>query len=216
MASKRLGSIFLDAIKSKHLQDFSAEATELLIDQKLADGIIKEIPLAGWIAKAISAVSNISDALLMKKLFKFFNELKDIPEEIRYEFAQKIRNNSEYREKVGDNLWLIIDKFEHMNKAVMLGKLFRAFIESEIDNEKYGRLASAVQRLNMHDIPFLKEIYRSTSKKRVNYGPNDSEMQGLSSIGLVKMVPDGSLAGDGFYFEKNKLGELFVKIALGS
>ena len=58
-----------------------AESSEVVIDQGLRDGLLKDIPVVGFVAKSIDVVSSIRDKLFASKIVRFLEAIEEIGEE---------------------------------------------------------------------------------------------------------------------------------------
>jgi hypothetical protein len=59
----------------------------------------------------------------------------------------------------GENLVLLLDRLDHMGKAAMVGKAFRAYCIGAIDRQMLGRLTTAIDRILLIDLPQLRRFY---------------------------------------------------------
>lgn len=56
------------------------------------------------------------------------------------------------KQEVGETLLIILEKLDHMEKPMIIGKLFKARINGEIDLDKLLRLSSIVNKVFVHDL----------------------------------------------------------------
>ncbi len=148
----------ISTIEKSPLSEISKDVLEFSFDQLLKDGSFREFPVVGTILNIGKLGLCIRDAMFLKKVFRFLYHLKDIPKDKRESFAKMIREDSDYRKRGSDNLLLIIDKINHFEKADMLGRIYCAHLEELIDMNTLEKLVSSVEKVNVHDLLFLKEI----------------------------------------------------------
>jgi hypothetical protein len=144
----------------------------------------------------------------MRKLERFRSQLKNknIPEPERQAFVNRYQTDEAYRERVGLNLLLKIEKHNDLKKSEMVGRIFHAQIVGEIDDHEFDALVAAVEKLDIHHIPALRECYK---KENFYSGGNDIPIQSLTIAGLISIY-----SGADAVFGHNDLGRLFLKIAL--
>lgn len=202
----------LTTIENSDLKDISKDVLEFSFDQFFNEGTFREFPIVGTIINLGKIGANIRDAIFLKKVFRFLYQLKDVSKVKRESFANKIREDEEYRQKVGENLLLVIEKLSHYYKADMLGRIYRAHLEGSIGINILEKLVSSVEKVNIHDLSDLKEIYIGKKRKGTL---SDETLQALAIAGLFKMrFASGLFGGGGGEFEKCQIGDIFVKIVL--
>jgi hypothetical protein len=64
---KDLSNAFTETIKDTNLKEIIVDISEILADNLLEDGILKEIPIIGTILKLGKFTLNIKDHLFIKK-----------------------------------------------------------------------------------------------------------------------------------------------------
>lgn len=148
----------LNAIKSKEITEITKDLTEVAIDQMLQDGIFKDLPFIGTLYNIYNLSQNISNAFFTKKILKFYLEVNDIPEKKRTEFIEKIESEEE-TQKVGEKILIIINRFDDLDKATILGKLFKLTITGEIEMSTFTRLSHIIDKVYLQDLKELKNNY---------------------------------------------------------
>ena len=132
-----------------------AEILEFAIDQVLDEGILKDIPVVGWIAKGLSIGRSISDRIFFHKILRFLIALEEISEGNRLEFRDKVRKDSKFRRKVGEHLLILIDKIDAFEKSSLLAKCFDHFLTGDIDHEYFVDLSHVIERAPLADLKAL-------------------------------------------------------------
>lgn len=213
-----LGNSLIKSAGSTELSDASVEALDIAVDALMDDGILKDIPIFGWAVKAIKAGQNIRDAIFLRKIAMFLKGVSGVSADEKREFTEKIENDVNHRQKVGENLLLLIDRHERIEKSLLLGRLFAAYMKNELSNEGFMRLSAALDKAIIED---LEEL----NKCRPHYFmlPKQAE-EGLYRCGMMNIkieVPELNprLAGNGlkmkgeYDYEFNELGKVFIKYA---
>ncbi|MGZ8172409.1 MULTISPECIES: hypothetical protein [Methylobacter] len=117
-------------------------------------------------------------------------------------------DSEEERTRAGENILLIIDRLDNVDKPKLLGDIFCDYVLSNISKKQFMLLAKSLELFNLEYIPNLISYY---------YGPYDAELtenddlQQLASCGLVGMhFASGAFGGGGGGYAQNDLGKLFA------
>jgi hypothetical protein len=97
--------------------DVSGDGIDFLIKNELENGVLKDLPFLGTAVKIAMLSKSISDLIYIKKIGKFLFHLDKISSEARNKFYSKIKNDSEEKEKVGNNLLLLIQNTTRMENS---------------------------------------------------------------------------------------------------
>jgi transposase len=135
--------------------ELPAQVLEFSIDQVLDAGLLKDIPLVGWIAKGYSTVKSISDTIFLNKIVRFLFTLEKLDTEEREACRIRMRDDNQYRRRVGEHLILILDKLDNLQKAEILAKCFKFFLDGDIDHDRFMDLAHVVERASLADLRAL-------------------------------------------------------------
>ena len=110
-----------------------------------------------------------------------------------------------------------------MKKPLMLGRIFRAYIQEQIDYDTFLKLSTALDRVAISSIPGLSMFYQEYDGSDLNT-PMDLEtvdsgtIQDLIIAGLVdiRFMPGSIITelDNGAVFGATQLGVLFVEIAV--
>ena len=151
----KIGSELVQVIKDKEFQGITKDLVETAIDAKLAEGLLKDIPLLSTIIGTFNTVTNIKDRLFVQKLLTFLYELKSISEDKIVEQIIKLEDDNKYKTKVGEKLLYIIDKCEDPDKASLTGTLFKAYLEKKINYDEFLAAANAIERTPLPDLLYF-------------------------------------------------------------
>lgn len=149
-------------IKDSDLPSLSKDFTEVAIDGVLDDGVLKDIPLVGGIVGLVKFGSSIYKYLTAKKIYKFLFELHKIPQQKRIDKIDQINNSKKYQSSVGEMTFELLERIESDGKPEIIGKLFRAVIEEEIDYSTYLKATHIVKTVFYYDLVKLKQVYDGT------------------------------------------------------
>jgi hypothetical protein len=176
-----LTQVFFNFIKGKEIKDIAVPLIEVALDAELQQGIIRDIPIVGTAYKALTAAGTVRDALYERKITKFLFELRDIPEQIRNDFAEKIEGDHQQREKLGLTLLNLIEKADDIEKAGILGQLMAAHIRGDLLFDRTLRLCYMV---NNSFLPDLALLYKA--EDGLQHAPEITP--GLASNGFLRMT----------------------------
>lgn len=189
--------------------DLLQEAAEFSLDALLDDGTVKDIPVVGTIAKLYSAAKGAQGYVFAKKVRTFLVELRSIPNKEREAFTERLEKDKEQRQRTAETLIVLLDKLDDMKKAPLLARAFAAYVREDIDFPTFQRLAAAIDRCLVSDLPILERF------------PGPEPLDGyvgdmLVSTGLVSVAATPGIRGRGAKttYEMSELGELFVQVVL--
>jgi hypothetical protein len=181
MNIKRISDKITTVLRNENLQEIATEFTEVFVDAKLAEGVLKELPVTNILIGTFKALTSIQDALFVNKLSAFLNEIKDIPLEEREEMISKIDSSEKYRTKVGEKLMYIIDKCDDTEKAQLTAILLKAVALKKIDYDSFLRCALVIERC------MLDELKEFVLHDEVNY--SIEYYSDYLSWGLLEFAP---------------------------
>jgi hypothetical protein len=199
------------SIASDELTGIGADIAEVGIDSVLDQGLLKDIPILGIAAKAYSAGVTISSKLFEKKVLTFLYELSKVSHVKRVNFVSKLNGNSKFARKVGENLLILIERINDMNKPALLARVFAAFIEQKIDHEMFTRLSSVI------DGALVSDVVKLSTFRKMQYSTFASislEKQGLVYLAVLdggSSDKDGNETG-GNRYAISELGEILLSI----
>lgn len=205
---KKVGSELIKTINKKDGVDAALDLTEAFLDTQISDELLGNIPLLGLIVKLKNFGYSISDYYFIKKLQKFVFHLDEVSTVERDEFFRKLSEDSVHQAKVNDNLLLLLNASDDIEKPSLIGVVFSAYVRGAVSYEHFMQFSSAVNSLNSYQIKLLKEQNERLVARSVGHA--------LASHGLV-IVSVPTLAGSStpdYYL--NDEGALFLHCLFGS
>jgi Cdc6-like AAA superfamily ATPase len=134
------------------------DIVEIALDSVTDNEIIKEIPVINWIAGFYNGVISIKDKLYFEKILSFIKETSKANKVDRNKFIEKTNKDLEGWDKTGKIVLDIIDKLTSADKAVIIGKLFRAYMhENDMSSDHLIHLCEIVERTYLEDLINLKK-----------------------------------------------------------
>ena len=161
-------------------QDILSEMGELTLDSIIDNDSIGQIPIIGTLRSAYKITNSISDYLFIQKLLKFLKELNTLSITEKTEMKNRINNEEKYGKKVGENLLEIINKIDDNDKPKIISKIFKAYINKEIEFQHFLKFSQIVNKSYLPELLNLTEFYRGQSLTNEN-------SSGLLSMGLIKI-----------------------------
>ncbi len=217
MNEQNAPEILESIIKSDDLATLAQEYGEIAVDGFLEDGALKDIPLLGTAIKVASFGNSISKKLFLKKVYIFLFHLQDVPAEKRAKLVEKINKSSRFQSKIGETVFEILDRIESEGKPKVIGKLFAAVLNQDLDYLDFLRLSHIVQNQFYFDLVELKNHTDDDLVKGLEIN-NSLSMSGLTSTDFAASVNDVLEDKDkpDTYTSLTKYGKLLVKIGFSS
>ncbi|OGM74332.1 hypothetical protein A2382_02885 [Candidatus Woesebacteria bacterium RIFOXYB1_FULL_38_16] len=177
---KNMPNDIVKIIADENLDEI-AELAEVGIDTFLDEGLIKDIPLASTVLGIFKTVTNIRDALFIKKIAKFLFKLSELSDQDKKKFSDEMAKNVDLRKKIGEKILLLLEKADDMGKPEIIANLFMAYLRSEIDFSTFSRLSEAINKLSVSDV-------RNLGGNKDDQERNDR----LVSVGLMTVIGMGN------------------------
>ncbi len=153
----------VETIKKSDLKDIVGDLGEVTLDSVLNDGILRDIPIINTMTKLIKIGVTIKDFLFIKKLFKFLTSLREINLEDRKKLITKLEADPIYNQKVGENILILLDRMDNLQKPKFMAKAFKAYLYDKINGIELQRINYAIDRILVCDIP---ELLKFCSKSK--------------------------------------------------
>lgn len=207
------GRALVRTVVSARLADVVFDAAEVALDENLADGVLKELPIVGSVVKLVHAGQSISEALFVRKLLRFLTGIQSVPTEERRKLLEEYPDSSEKQTVLGENLLLALERLDDVEKPRILARFFTAYIRSEIDYITFARLARSLERFNLALLPNLRWFYTREEPQ----APTPEEIiheLSLAGLATVSLEKSGAFGGGASYLYSS-LGKLFLQMGFG-
>ncbi len=166
-----------DSVKSKAINELSPEILEIAIDSVTKSEIIKDIPIFGLAFKGYDLYKNVSESFFTEKILKFLYELNSIPFVERKAFIEKLESDEKVN-NAGKKLIVILNRLDDIDKAEIIGKLFKHTILESIEFSAFQRLTHIINNAYIDDLKLLK------NNKHLSYINPDVKSH-LHQVGLL-------------------------------
>ena len=176
--------------------DVGADYAEVVLDQWLKNGILRELPAIRTVIGVGRGVLSMRDSLFLKKIKLFVESIDERTQDERETFAGELDAKPKYRDRVLDAILLIIDQLDDTEKAVLLARAFSAFVTKEIESFYYfRRYAEIIKGAN---VVHLRNFYQSVQNDGDITTPRTfiaDQVLPLISLGLVEFSEPSSHFG---------------------
>lgn len=198
--------------------DIVGDYLELGIDSILENDSLKEIPIIKTFLSVGKITKNIRERNLMKNLVIFLNELNsgNIDKDKLHNHKEELKNDSKQAEKELGRVLIILEQTIDNKKASILGKIYRSYVNQEIDWNLFVEFSEITNRLYLNDLAVLKLIYHNqlsdTSNRSDLY-----RIERLNSLGIIGLAPKAIFIGNtgsrqDSYITLNNIGKIYSTI----
>lgn len=198
--------------------DIISDYLELGLDSILENDNLKEIPIIKTFISVGKITKNVRERNLMKNLAIFLNELNSgkIDKEKLDKYKEELKINHRKAEKKLGRILIILEQTIDNIKSSILGKLYKAYINQEIDWNLFIEFSEITNRIYINDINILLLIYNNqlsdTSNRYDLY-----RIERLNSLGIIGLAPKAIFVGNtnsrqDSYITINAIGKLYSNI----
>lgn len=198
--------------------DIISDYLELGIDSILDNDSLKEIPIIKTFIGVGKITKSIRERNLMKNLVIFINELNsgNIDKEKLKNHKEELNQNPKKAEKELGRILIILEQTIDNLKSSILGKLYKAYINQEIDWDLFVEFSEITNRLYINDLSILSLIF----KNQLSDTSNRSDLyriERLNSLGVVGLAPKAIFIGTNAsrqdsYITLNQIGKIYSNI----
>lgn len=198
--------------------DIISDYLELGIDSILDNDSLKEIPIIKTFIGVGKITKSIRERNLMKNLVIFINELNsgNIDKEKLKKHKEELNQNPKKAEKELGRILIILEQTIDNLKSSILGKLYKAYINQEIDWDLFVEFSEITNRLYINDLSILSLIF----KNQLSDTSNRSDLyriERLNSLGVVGLAPKEIFIGTNAsrqdsYITLNQIGKIYSNI----
>ncbi len=166
------------------VNDYDTEALFSLSDQVITNSVeiikdsdvLSNLPITREIIGLVKVGFAYRDRRYLSKLLSFLAETSKMSAEDKAEYTRKLDENPKKAREAGETILDIIDKLTSREKAIMVGKLVRAYgHEKVLSYDVLMRMCEMVERAYLQDLQGLQR----------GNGYNESN---LESVGIIKPI----------------------------
>ena len=198
--------------------DIVGDYLELGIDSILENDNLKEIPIIKTFLSVGRITKNIRERNLVKNLIIFLNELNsgNVDKEKLKNHKQQLNQNPKKAEKELGRILIILEQTIDNIKSSILGKLYKSYINQEIEWDLFVEFSEITNRIYINDLNILLLIYNNqlsdTSSRSDLY-----RIERLNSLGVIGLAPKAIYISNGnsrqdSYITLNRIGKIYSDI----
>jgi hypothetical protein len=147
--------------KDRHLLEATLTNIEVAIDAITSNEAVAAIPVIGTAFKVCKGIDDLRSRAFAAKLRNFVLSPDLSKAAAKEAILKKVQASPEDAQKVGETLFLVLDRLIDLDKPEILAKVFVAFIDSQISAEELQRLAQAIDIAYCGDIHALLKAEES-------------------------------------------------------
>ena len=174
---------FQTIIESEDLKNITLDLVEQVMDSKISEDIIKEIPILKSIVTIRNVYSSYSDRIFIKKALTVLMEIGEINWKQRVELNRELDDEDE---KGSEKILMAIDKLETIKKCKVFGRLCKLKALGKINREDFLRLTKLLQDAYLDDLELVPYFSSLIEQKRKIY---EEEFVPLISLGIIYQHP---------------------------
>jgi hypothetical protein len=153
------GWSLIETLRSSELSEIIEDIGELGLDQALQDGILRDVPIVKWVLGIGKTAVAVRDYFLIRKIFRFFRSLSEVEPEERLKILGKIESDEEYQRRVGEIIVMLLDRYDHLDKAYLMAKVFCAYGREQISLDEFLRISTSIDRAFIIDLNDLLDYF---------------------------------------------------------
>ena len=199
---------------AENLSSIVRDLAEVGFDSIAKEGVLRDIPVINIIHNSYQTYVEIRQQLFINKIINFWKELPNTSLQERQKFVEWMDQNPKQKRIFAENLLLLIDRADSIEKPSILGRLLNHCTLGDIFYEDMMRLFFIVDRVYMSDLNYLTKF-----KSGIQSNPNIAAS--LQSAGLLNLagMDGGNLdepSSGGVFYELNDYGKMLLKYGLDS
>lgn len=200
--------------------DSMSDIAEIGLDSFLEDGLIKDIPVVGFLFRMGKGISSVKDAITAKRILVFVQRVREnsVDDNALQKHLEELGDDSKKLNQELETILDYIDKQTGYIKAKILGNFYHSFLNREIAWDDFVLLADIVDSISITDMSTLLDLH---SKRE--YLTNDRfDMNSAKRLDRCSLIDyfNGMIVSSKKDHTKqiramiNNLGDVFVTIGL--
>lgn len=155
--------------KDRNFLEAFMEGAEASVDLMIDNEAIKAVPVVGTAFKLAKGLDDIRSRVLIAKIEKFINDPSLRSASGAGKLKEKILGDANEQMKVGEALFLVLERVTDLEKPAILAKLYVAYLDRKLRKDSLLRLIHCVDQAYMSDLTeFLRSEPRGTQDWRAN------------------------------------------------
>ena len=119
--------------------------------------LFADIPIVGTLFQVMKAVDSVRDRALSVKLMRFLEPFQEASKNDRDKFKKRLMQDEFESRRVGEILFLVVERLTDLDKAQILRCLFVSYLNDQLSSIELRRMAQAVDISFADDLVMLIE-----------------------------------------------------------
>ena len=119
--------------------------------------LFADIPIVGTLFQVMKAVDSVRDRALSVKLMRFLEPFQEESKNDRDKFKKRLMQDEFESRRVGEILFLVVERLTDLDKAQILRCLFVSYLNDQLSSIELRRMAQAVDISFADDLVMLIE-----------------------------------------------------------
>jgi hypothetical protein len=141
---------------------------EAAVDLATDNEAVKAVPVIGTAFKLLKGLDEVRSKALAAKLRSFLTAPELQSERIRAKLRSGIASSAEEAEKIGEGLFLVLERMLDLDKPRLLARVFVAFLDGDITAEDLRRLSQALDLAFVDDLNLLRSWGSHVNSRRTD------------------------------------------------
>jgi hypothetical protein len=180
------------------------ENAEAGVDLITQSEVLAAVPVVGTAFNVMRGINDIRARAFISKLAAFVTDPSLQSEAARSQMRERASKPSKESRKIGETLFLVLERLTDMEKPALLSKVFASYLAGAITAEELRRLAPAIDAAFVDDIRMLVASPATTEAGATMW------MRVLMPAGLSEQGVPGPIGGR-LVFRLTPLGETLRK-----
>ena len=192
--------------KDRPLLEAALANIEVAVDLMTDSQAVAAIPVIGTAFKVCRGIDDLRSRAFATKLAKFISDPSLQPEKVKEKLKQWTAAAPEDAQRIGETLFLVLEKMADLEKPPLLAKVFSAYLDQVISSADLRRLAHAI------DAAFADDLVKLLDTDEMHVSLGTDWKQPLAVSGLTRVTTGQTYDELGsVYYEVTELGHLLKK-----
>lgn len=154
-----------------NIESIALDGIESLTDIILKNEIIEKVPIANIASAIIKTGEMIYNKNLFRQTVSFIESLnkQEISKEKVEKYKEKVFKNEKRKSEEAERVLLYLNKNIDTEKSKLLAKFYVAYVNQEINWNKFCEFATIINQIFIDDLPTIYDIYKEEETKVVIY-----------------------------------------------
>lgn len=212
---------FIETLTSSPLSEILQDFSEVALDSQILDSFAKEIPIISTIVGLRKAAISVRDYFLLRKVIVFLKDLDGTSPEEREAFIRRVEAESKFQQRVGETIIVLLDRYDHLDKASLMAKVLCGCIQGVITYEEFVRISTAIDRPFIGDLFAMLDYFATEKIDRELKNRRDRTARNVyaSNLSHVYVLTEEQAKEGGHEFPQvyhfNQYANKFAEVVLG-